>query len=71
MENAYADVHQAALQATGLRGEYRLFPISPSQDGQSALSDLLNQVRKGKIQGLNVTIPAKPGAAVILYELVP
>jgi len=64
-------IHQAALRALGLSGEYRLFPISPSQDGQSALSELLSQVRNGNIQGLNVTIPHKQNVMRLLDHLTP
>lgn len=52
-------LHQAALQACGLEGEYRLYPVSPLPAGQAALAQLLNRLAQGELEGLNVTIPHK------------
>jgi len=52
-------LHAAALEAMGLRGDYRLYPISPSPQEDAQLAELVDQVRTGRIQGLNVTIPHK------------
>ena len=52
-------LHQAALESAGLKGEYRLYPIPPSPDGEQRIKDLCDQVRAGTIKGLNVTIPHK------------
>ena len=60
-------LHQAALNAHGLDGEYSLFPIHPD-DGQG-LRDLLARVRSGEIHGLNVTIPHKQHVIPLLDEL--
>lgn len=60
-------LHQAALNAHGLDGEYSLFPIHPD-DGQG-LRGLLAQVRAGDIHGLNVTIPHKQNIIPLLDEL--
>lgn len=60
-------IHTAALKACGLQGGYSLFPIHP--DDKQRLKDLLNRVRTGKIQGLNVTIPHKQNVISLLDEL--
>jgi shikimate dehydrogenase len=64
-------IHQAALQALGLGGEYRLYPIEPSSQGLRELSALFDQLRAGRIQGLNVTIPHKRTVLSFLDELSP
>jgi shikimate dehydrogenase len=43
----------------GLEGEYRLYPTPPLPEGDRVLSELVQKVREGEIQGLNVTIPHK------------
>ncbi|MBT3336699.1 MAG: shikimate dehydrogenase [Anaerolineae bacterium] len=60
-------IHGAALKETGLDGEYRLYPIAP--DDIQGLKDLLNKVRTGEMQGLNVTIPHKQNVIPLLDEL--
>ena len=62
-------LHQVALAQAGLKGEYNLYPIPPLPDGQSALSDLLNRLRSGELQGLNVTIPHKQSVLPFLDQL--
>ncbi len=52
-------LHQAALESTGLTGNYSLFPVAPLPEGESALIKRLDMVRIGQIHGLNVTIPHK------------
>ena len=52
-------LHRAALQAAGLAGEYRLYPVPPLPAGAEQLDDLLSLLRRGEIHGLNVTIPHK------------
>jgi len=52
-------IHQAALQSLSLDGDYRCFPIEPLPEGEGDLKQLLNQMREGKLQGLNVTLPHK------------
>jgi len=64
-------IHQAALKALGLVGEYRLYPIEPSSQGSRELDALLEQVRTGQIQGLNVTIPHKRTVLPLLDGLSP
>lgn len=69
-------LHHAAIEAMGqsgneITGEYKLFPIPPSPAGMEALSALLMRVRRGEIQGLNVTIPHKQNVIAYLDELSP
>jgi shikimate dehydrogenase len=62
-------LHAAAFQATGLVGEYALYPVSP--DDIAGLSDLLARLRAGRLHGLNVTIPHKQAVIPLLDELTP
>lgn len=66
-------LHQAALEAAGLEGAYRLYPIAPGEGGGELreLKELLGRVRGGEIQGLNVTIPHKQTVIPYLDELTP
>jgi len=64
-------MHNAALQALGLAGEYRPYPIQPLPDGATALQELLNRMRQGEIKGLNVTIPHKQNVLPLLDNLTP
>jgi shikimate dehydrogenase len=64
-------IHDAALKALGLEGEYRLYPVSPMPEGSSTLVDLLEMLRRGKLQGLNVTIPHKQFIPPYLDALTP
>lgn len=52
-------LHQAALESAGLQGEYRLYAVPPSAEGEVEMHDLCTHVRCGMIKGLNVTIPHK------------
>ena len=60
-------LHTAALKACGLQGDYSLFPIHP--DDKQGLKDILNRVRAGEMQGLNVTIPHKQNVIELIDEL--
>ncbi len=60
-------LHIAALKACGLQGDYSLFPIHP--DDKQGLKDILNRVRAGEMQGLNVTLPHKQNVISLLDEL--
>ncbi|MBN8656175.1 MAG: shikimate dehydrogenase [Anaerolineae bacterium] len=62
-------IHTAALQASGLEGNYSLFPIHP--DDKKGLNNLLARVRSGEIHGLNVTIPHKQNVIEFMDELTP
>ena len=63
------DIHNAALTACNLEGEYSLFPILP--DDRLGLAELLSRVHTGDITGLNVTIPHKQNVIQFLDDLTP
>ena len=58
-------MHKAALDSLQLSGEYKTYPLSPDRDGRFELARLVDAVRNGHIDGLNVTIPYK--STVIEY----
>jgi shikimate dehydrogenase len=62
-------LHQAALQSTGLIGEYRLYPVPTNPESIQQLRELVDMVRRQEIHGLNVTIPYKEEIMVFLDEL--
>jgi shikimate dehydrogenase len=62
-------IHAAALKSCGLAGDYSLFPIPP--DNLTELKALLDRVRCGELNGLNVTIPHKQNVIPYLDELTP
>ena len=64
-------LHQAALTALDLAGEYRLYPVPPLPEGRGDLAKLVEQVRRGRLHGLNVTIPHKQSVLPLLDELTP
>ena len=64
-----SQIHKAALDSCGLEGDYSLFSIPP--DDHQGLGSLLDRVRHGEIQGLNVTIPHKQNVNPLLDELTP
>lgn len=62
-------LHQAALDALGLAGEYSLYPAPPLPEGRERLVELLDQMRTGRLDGLNVTIPHKQTVVPLLDRL--
>ena len=62
-------IHDAALQACGLEGDYSPFPIR--FDDKQELKNLLSCVHSSEILGLNVTIPHKQNVIEFLDELTP
>src|SRR6266498_104291 len=60
-------IHNTALNACGLDGNYSLFPIH--LDNKQELKSLLECIRSGEITGLNVTIPHKQTVIEFLDEL--
>lgn len=64
-------LHAAALKALDLPGDYRLFPAPPAPHGNEAIRDLFEQMRRGEMHGLNVTIPHKQTVIPYLDELTP
>jgi shikimate dehydrogenase len=57
-------LHQAALEARGLRGEYTLFDVAASE-----LPALLQRMRNGELTGCNVTVPYKEALAAACDRL--
>jgi len=62
-------LHAAAFAAVGLDGEYHLYPVAP--DDNAGLAQLTTRIRKGELQGLNVTIPHKQTVIPLLDDLTP
>jgi len=62
-------LHQAALRATGLQGEYHLYPIPPDPNRSSMIQELLGRLRIGEIHGLNVTVPLKQAVIPFMDRL--
>jgi len=62
-------LHAAALRSLGLEGEYRLYPVLPGD--QAGLAGLLNGLRNGELDGLNLTLPHKQAVIPWLDELSP
>lgn len=63
-------LHSAALQAAGRQGEYRLYPLALA-DAALELPKLVERLRRGELDGLNVTIPYKQSLAALVDELTP
>jgi shikimate dehydrogenase len=64
-------IHNAALDALGLEGEYGLYPVPPLPAGAADLNLLMDRMRRGDIHGLNVTIPHKESVLPLLDETTP
>jgi shikimate dehydrogenase len=65
------DLHHAALRASGLRGVYRLYPVSPLPAGEAGLRRMVSRLRSGDLHGLNVTIPHKQNVLAFLDASTP
>lgn len=64
-------IHQAALQALQLSGEYKLYSVHPVPEGEPRLKQLVERIRSREITGMNVTIPHKQSFLPWLDELTP
>lgn len=62
-------IHNFAYRMAGIDGYYDLFPIESISAGDT--SNLLSDVRSGRIIGLNVTIPHKVSVMDVLDDLTP
>jgi shikimate dehydrogenase len=64
-------LHRAAFQSLGIAADYSLFTIQPLPEGKKDLLELLDQMRKEELQGLNITIPYKEKVIPFLDKLTP
>lgn len=62
-------LHCAALQASNLVGDYRLFPVPNLPEGEESLKSIIEKVRQGELDGVNITIPHKQNALSLVDEL--
>jgi len=62
-------LHAAALHDCGLQGNYCLYPIAQLPAGGMQMHSLLDDLREGRLDGLNVTIPHKQSVIPYLDEL--
>ncbi len=60
-------IHMAAMQELGIQGSYRLYPVKEA----AGLRQLLQRMRLGTLQGLNVTIPHKGDILPLMDALTP
>ncbi|MEW5868994.1 MAG: shikimate dehydrogenase [Chloroflexota bacterium] len=64
-------LHRAALQASGLEGEYELYVVPRLPAGEQEMVRMLERLRRGEMQGINVTIPHKQAVMRWLDDLTP
>ncbi len=64
-------LHVAALKTLGLPVEYNLYPFAPGEAFETGFAGLLEQMRKNKLHGLNVTVPHKQSVIPYLHNLTP
>lgn len=62
-------LHASAFDALDLEGEYKLFQVAPGDNDE--LVELIESVRAGSLNGLNVTIPYKQTVIPLLDDLTP
>jgi shikimate dehydrogenase len=63
-------LHIAALEAAGLQGSYTCYPVLPAPlpDALDKITGLLQKLKDGRLQGLNVTIPFKQSIYALLDQ---
>jgi shikimate dehydrogenase len=70
--HSYSPVMQnAALAASGIHGDYRLYPIPPLAEGNWGFEKLIQSIRNGELSGLNITIPYKLSVQNLVDRLTP
>jgi shikimate dehydrogenase len=52
-------IHHKALEDCGLEGEYNLYAVAPEHFDEQA-GNLIEKLRSGELDGINVTVPHKP-----------
>ncbi len=62
-------LHQAALAASGLAGDYRLFSVVDLPQGDQRLRKVIEKIRFGELDGVNITIPHKQNVIPLLDTL--
>lgn len=71
-------MHNAALKALGLQGEYRALPVLPHElrdfpdelrDLPDELATVMQRIRSGELLGVNVTIPHKQNVLPYLDDI--
>jgi shikimate dehydrogenase len=64
-------LHTAALAAAHLDGDYLLIPIANDEHRGEQLAEVIQRVRSGELDGLNVTTPHKQNVIPMVDELSP
>lgn len=64
-------MHAAALAAAGLQGEHCLYPAPPGPGTPGALGELVERLRAGELDGINVTVPHKQTLLALVDGLTP
>lgn len=64
-------LQHAALAEHNLPGSYRLYPLAPGAGFEARFTSLLQDMRRGRLSGLNVTIPHKQAVIPYLDDLTP
>lgn len=62
-------IHNSFLRELGLKGAYILLPVPPLPEGAQALGEIVAQIRRKDLHGLNVTIPYKQTIITLLDTL--
>lgn len=52
-------MHEAALESLNIQGRYWLWEIPPGKNMAQNLASKINEIRRGEVRGVNVTIPYK------------
>jgi shikimate dehydrogenase len=62
-------LHRAALHACGLAGDYQLFPAADLPQGDHSLQAVIERLRDGSVDGVNITIPHKQNMMTLVDKL--
>jgi len=64
-------LHHAALKACGIEGRYRLFPTLGLPDGEKSLRSIIEKIKLGELDGVNITIPHKQNVITLVDRVSP